>query len=358
MARFVPDPHASLGVGGSLPTRVRAAMTVTAALVACAAGWAAGPPAVAGVGRAAGPAAGGIHIDTRVTADSVTVGERLHVRYRASYPESLVLLPPESFDTGTCRLVSLAWRNDKEKGRRVKEARLTVMAVDLEAARVPEAAFHFLTPGGDTLVAYGEEVFVPVREMTGERDVPQPLKPQWRAPRSYFYFYVAAAALVLATLAVYLLRRRRRPARGAPPEPEIPADIAAMEALARIEKMQLLEAGEFKRYYTLVVDAVRHYLERRFGVLAMDRTTSEILSDLDIVRVHVDDLEPLLQEADLVKFAKFEPDAVAGRTAMDRAREIIVQTAVAPQAAEPAVYPNAGIAESDPGKSAGPPRHE
>ncbi len=75
---------------------------------------AAGVAANAGVGD-------DIRIDTRVAADSITVGERLHIRYRASYPDSLVLLPPEAFDTGTCRLVSLSWRNDKAEGKRLKK---------------------------------------------------------------------------------------------------------------------------------------------------------------------------------------------------------------------------------------------
>ena len=272
----------------------------------------------------------GIHIDTRVVADSVTVGERLHIRYRASYPDSLVLLPPETFDTGTCRLVSLNWRNARDHDKRIKEARLTVMTIDLEEARVPEPAFHFLTPRGDTLIAYGEEVSVPVRQLTTDEDESRPLKPQWQAPRSYTYFYIAAAAVALAALAVFLWRRRRKQMPHTPDEPEIPADIVAMEELIRIENTNLLESGEFKKYYTLVVDAVRHYLERRYGVLAMDRTTHELLTDLDIVRVTIGELEPLLDEADLVKFAKFEPDVTAGKLAMDRAKDIVVRTALPP----------------------------
>ncbi len=283
------------------------------------------------LGAAADASAGvrdGIRIDTRVAADSVTVGERLHIRYQASYPDSLVLLPPETFDTGTCRLVSLNWRNARDHGKRIKEARLTVMTIDLEEARVPEPAFHFLTPRGDTLIAYGEEVSVPVRRLTTEQDESKPLKPQWQAPRSYTYFYVAAAVLALAALAVLLWRRRRKPASEAPPEPKIPADIVAMEELIRIEKMELLESGEFKKYYTLVVNAVRHYLERRYGVLAMDRTTHEILADLAMIRVTIGGLEPLLGEADLVKFAKFKPDVTAGKLAIDRAKEVVVRTAL------------------------------
>ena len=97
--------------------------------------------------------------------------------------------------------------------------------------------------------------------------------------------------------------------------------------------MNLLEDGQYKKYYTLVIDVVRHYLERRYGVQTMDRTTDEILSELDSRRLRVDELEPLLREADLIKFAKYKPEIFVGRRAMQTARDIVVQTTPRPMAA-------------------------
>jgi hypothetical protein len=129
-----------------------------------------------------------------------------------------------------------------------------------------------------------------------------------------------------------LRHRKRRPVVEAP-KPELPPDYVALKALAEIESMHLLEDGQLKRYYTLVVDVVRHYLERRYGVDTMDRTTDEILYELTERRLQVGDLEPLLREADLVKFAKFKPEILVGKRALQRAREIVVQTTPRPVAA-------------------------
>ncbi len=71
----------------------------------------------------------------------------------------------------------------------------------------------------------------------------------------------------------------------------------------------------------LVIDTLRHYIERRFAVQAMDRTTYEILWDLEGIDRTVDGLAGLLEEADLVKFAKFKPDVAAGKRAIETARE-------------------------------------
>ena len=62
----------------------------------------------------------------------------------------------------------------------------------------------------------------------------------------------------------------------------------------------------------------------------MDRTTYEILWDLEGRRVDVDGLEALLGEADLVKFAKYVPDVPAGKQTMEAAKEIVVRTAPRP----------------------------
>jgi hypothetical protein len=49
--------------------------------------------------------------------------------------------------------------------------------------------------------------------------------------------------------------------------------------------------------------------------------------------VRVDDLEPLLREADLVKFAKHKPEIFEGEQATKTARQIVVQTTPRPVAA-------------------------
>jgi hypothetical protein len=274
----------------------------------------------------------GVKIETRALADSVTVGQRLHVRYDLSFSDSLVLLPKETFDPGNCRLLSLQWRDGTPaKDERVKEADLAVIPLDLESARIPAADFLFLTPAGDTLVARSIDVEVPIRLLTSEASEARPLKPQWKAPPSYRAWYVAGAALLLAALALWAWRRRKPRAVVEPAAPELPADFVALRELARIESMNLPEAGEFKMHYTLVVDAIRRYLERRFDIEAMDRTTPEILTDLAIRRVHVDGLDVLLAEADLVKFAKYQPDISSGRRAMESARAIVIATASRPE---------------------------
>ncbi len=268
----------------------------------------------------------GVRIETRVDADSVTVGELLRIVHRVSYPDSLEILPPESFDSGTCRLMSVVWREDKKEGHLTREAALEVMTTDLEAAFMPRARFGFITPAADTLTTATRAVDVPVRHLVSESTEPSPLKPQWEAPRSYMWLLLAAAAIVLAGLAIWLFRKRRKREVAGPSKPELPPDFVALRRLDEIERLRLLERGEIKKHYSLVVDTFRTYVEKRFGILAMDETTDEILSDLRENRVEIEGLETILREADLVKFAKHRPDIPVAERLIDLVRGIVART--------------------------------
>jgi len=269
-----------------------------------------------------------IRVTTDARADSITVGERFHVRYRIAFPDSLTLLPSEGVDGGNCRVLSVDWQDDHDKHERIRTGRLTAVTLDLEGAHLPGLPFLFLTPAGDTVTVFSEEVEVPVQQLVAaeEKDA-KPLKPQWVAPRSYFWWYVAGAAVVLAALALWWWFRRPKKLPEAAPRPELPPDFVALQALAEIERMELPEAGEFKRHYTMVTDVLRTYLEKRYEILAMEQTTDEILDAFSRRHTTVDNLEPLLKEADLVKFAKYKPDVQAAKQVLEAAREIVARTA-------------------------------
>jgi hypothetical protein len=144
-------------------------------------------------------------------------------------------------------------------------------------------------------------------------------------------------ALLLAGAALLArgFRKRRGRRTVAAPEPATgiaapsptPYDVAARE-LARIEKQQWPRLGEVARHYEAVVDVLRDYLETGQGVPARERTTAELLWSLP---PHLafeglrERFQRLLDEADLVKFARLEPDSRSAQAFLLGCKELLDQ---------------------------------
>ncbi len=267
-----------------------------------------------------------IRVESAAPADSLTVGQRFRVVHTFAFPDSLAMVSVAEFKTGKCRLVSADWTDAATAGAMSRTLTLDLLALELDAARVPEQTFDFTTPSGDTLRVFTRDFEIPIRLVTAENSELVPLKEQWEAPGSNAPWITAgAAALALAILAWWRRRRRRKPELDLL-APGYPADYEALTELTRIEGLGLLDKAEYKHYYTLVVDAIRHYLEKRFRIDAMDRTSDELLMDLEARGVSVESLPAFLSEADLVKFAKYQPQRENGDEAMRTARAIVVDT--------------------------------
>ena len=102
----------------------------------------------------------------------------------------------------------------------------------------------------------------------------------------------------------------------------LPHEVA-LDGLLLIEAMRLPEQGRFKEHTTLVSDTVRVYVERRYDIPALERTTGEIRPDLKRTDMSPEVMALLivfLQESDLIKFSEYTPDAESANRLLARAR--------------------------------------
>ena len=240
-------------------------------------------------------AAGIVHVATEGPADSVTVGQRFPVVYTLSAPDSLTPVVPENIEAGNCRVVSLSWRETRAEGMVERTASALMVPVALDPVAVPPVAFDFVAPDGDTLRAWSEGFEVPIRRIALVSEDIRPLKSQWEVPPDYVrWALIALGAMALAALIVWWARRRRARVVAVAPEIRLPPDVTALAELEKIE--------------------------------SMDRTTYELLDELERGHHHVDGLASFLSDADLVKFAKFRPDAPSAQRLIESARAIVVAT--------------------------------
>jgi hypothetical protein len=116
-------------------------------------------------------------------------------------------------------------------------------------------------------------------------------------------------AVVLATLAVANWWRARPKVPPPPPPPRHPY-LVAREALDALARGDLLSRGLTKDYYDAISDVIRRYLGGVLGFDAIEMTSDEVMAQVrktPLPGVTLVELERLLSECDLVKFAGYLP---------------------------------------------------
>jgi len=140
--------------------------------------------------------------------------------------------------------------------------------------------------------------------------------------------------LTVAVLAVIISRRRRG---GDPGQPMITADEWARARLDELQRAGLVEQGRVHEFYVRLSDIVRQYLERRFDLMAPERTTEEFLREAragsGLSLDHKDLLAGFLRAADMVKFALHEPSMNESDVALAAARRFVEETIPPPAGA-------------------------
>lgn len=92
----------------------------------------------------------------------------------------------------------------------------------------------------------------------------------------------------------------------------------AIQQLEDLDKKQLWQNNRTKTYYSELTDILRNFIEKELKIPALESTTNELVNtikkinnvnNLDVSKKTIIKLKALLQEADLVKFAKSKPIA-------------------------------------------------
>jgi len=198
---------------------------------------------------------------------------------------------------------------------------------------IPPATIRYKGKDGREHEVKTTDLFVEVKSAaekgetaTDIRDIQEPVP----VAGSYAALYAAGGgllALALLVAAAVHIRRRRKAAKVVPPPP---AHEVAYEQLRRLLAKNYIEQGKTKEFYYELSDIVRHYIEDRFDLRAPELTTEEFLSELagsDALHArHKSLLQQFLQQCDLVKFAKYNPNEEENEKAYAAARRLIDET--------------------------------
>jgi hypothetical protein len=135
---------------------------------------------------------------------------------------------------------------------------------------------------------------------------------------------------LLVWLVAWLIVRHMRKRKTMPnPAPKIPPHVVANKALVELGHRKMWQKGKYKAYYTALTSILRTYISGRWGIGALEMTTDEIIIALrDVVMPSASrtDLIAILRTADMVKFAKAEPEAEENEENLNRAIYFVENT--------------------------------
>ena len=220
-----------------------------------------------------------------------------------------------------------------EKNRELPDTIYTKDTLVLSVARYEDLdtlSFMMLDPTGQGTKVNTElaQQHLGTEGITTQKDLP------FRFVEIRDYVIYGLIALVLLSLIIWLvasqlykyMRKRENAERVLP---KIPPHIVANKALVELNHRKLWQNGKYKLYYTELTAILRVYISERWGISAMEYTTPEIieaLSEIDMPRDSRFALVALLRTADMVKFAKAEPEAEENEENYTRAYYFVENT--------------------------------
>lgn len=294
------------------------------------------------VGRASAQGSSPVTATLSASQDGLTVGDSIHLTLAVTHPTGYQVILPA---------VAPAWGDFTVVSQSPATTTANADGTETTTAIIDARLFQpgaFTTPPLDVNVTDGhgglQKVTAAPAAVTigsvlqkGETEL-RDIKPQATLPIPPLWPWIAAGLAAVAALAgtiVWRMRRRRKVAV----DNRSPYEVA-LDGLTIVEGLRLPEQGRFKEHYTLVSGTVRIYLERRYSVPVLERTTGEIRPDLariDMSSEVTAAVIAFLQESDLVKFSKWTPDVESAYELLAQGRMIVETTKPVPVLPPPGV---------------------
>jgi len=298
-------------------------------------------------------------VRAHTSADSVQIGERFVVSLTATHRfNTSVVFPEATAGPGVFgdvevldrSVVTERYTGRDAPGMRVDSVVYTVTTFALDTARVPALPVQIVA-GADTLTLTSQPMQIAVRstvppDAQGVRGL-APLA-AFPGPRWPWVLLTLVAVILVAGLIYWWRQRGADDALPAAPRrsaPEPSPYEAAVQRLRALEKQTDWTAPDaLEAFFVDLSMTLRRYIANRLDVAALERTTGELIRDLQAHSIPpppaVDQLDDVLTEADLVKFADERPSGREGRAALETARSALdaIERAV-PAPPEPASTP-------------------
>lgn len=283
-----------------------------------------------------------IYANGSIDRDSIFAGQPFNYRIDIKIPEDYVIDWTTTKDT-LSKSIEVIKRSEItdtpiSNGDIIISQTLTLTSFDTGYVEIPPVGIKYTKSIDDTTKndCFTEYMYiyvepVPIDTTMAYKPIKTPIRQGITLIEASTF---AGGAIILAgliLLVIYLINRSKNKDKIKKEEyiPEIPAIVTARERLSQLKDANLWQAGKSKEYYTDLTDIAREYLEGQFDIDAIEMTSDEILEEvkkLQIDKLILNKLEHTLITADLVKFAKANPDPIENETAFSNINSFVEES--------------------------------
>jgi len=203
--------------------------------------------------------------------------------------------------------------------------------------KIPSIPIKWKNKDGQEGIISTEPQLIEVQSvLSKEEEKPRDLKGALTVlPRTRYIvrtIVLAILSLIVLIGLIILLRKLIRKKKETEPDQVVirrPAHEIAYEKIEKLKNGKYLETGNIRAYFIELTDILKEYMGSRYTFQALEHTTGEIRHDIEKLNMeHIvrTDIIAVLEEADIVKFARHLPPDDSCRNALARVENIIQKT--------------------------------
>ncbi len=258
-------------------------------------------------------------VTTEVDTTQIRIGEQISYKIKVEtdstnlvvFPEGQTFLPLEMVEA-----LKVDTTKKDSKFKLLREYKLTQF--DSGSYYIPKQK---IVVGDRTLFTDSLKIDVNTIEVDTTKQGLYDIKPIIEVEKtgSKWWLYLLFTLLILGLIAflLYWFIWRKKPLTEEEEIALLPAYDRAKLALKKLEDSKYLERQELKKFYSELTFIIRKFLDEKVYDRSMESTTDQLVDRLQLLKdgnqfafkkETIQNIETILKRADLVKFAKSEPD--------------------------------------------------
>ena len=277
-------------------------------------------------------------VKVATSTKNIKIGEQIEYKISVQAPADAAVVFPEGQTFGALEMVKTNPTDTlKESGKFRLEKAYYLTQFDEGKYTIPQQKIQISHKD-----FYTDSLLVEVHNVAVDT-LKQPLydaKPivEVTSPSSshlWLWIVLGIVALLLTAAALYFFVFRKKKLSAEEERKKLPPFERAIQDLKDLQNSKYLIESQHKAYYTRLTDIVKEYLEDEVHILAKESTTDELLAKINNLQKTgklylstetINNLKRVLQNADLVKFAKSKPSDNNAEYDRETIENVVIKT--------------------------------